>query len=155
MNQPVPSHATIALLAQQGQQAPAEQSMTILWSLGWLVAAVLVLALSTYLVRRLMIDRGEDQPPGLTLGELRRMRDQGQLSDEEFEATRQTLIGKSQVDTPAEAGGTEGSAESGEAEGSGESGGSTDAPDGRAEQDHGNDEAADQETGPDTDCPQG
>ena len=75
-------------LAQQGL---SDQSTDILWSLGYLALAVLALVVVSLALRKLLL-RQQTPEAGLTLGELRKMRDSGQLSDEEFEAARQAVI---------------------------------------------------------------
>jgi hypothetical protein len=77
-------------------QRVTQQSVQILYTLGWLVLAVIVLIIAIWVIRRWLIGKQDEAPPGLTLGDLRQMRDQGHLSEEEFEATRQTLIARAQ-----------------------------------------------------------
>jgi len=76
------------------QQNPAGESMQILWILGWLVLTVVLLIIVALILRRFLVGKRRDEPIGLTLGDLRKMRDEGHLSNEEFEATRQTLIAR-------------------------------------------------------------
>ena len=101
--------------AQAG--SPIEGMVTILWSLAAVVlGAVLVGVVAWWFRRRLRA--GEDEPPrmGISLSDLRRMRDEGQLTDDEFEAARTTLLakqrhaqglaGEDSTDEPADQSGT-------------------------------------------------
>jgi hypothetical protein len=82
----------LAGLAQANEAG--ELMATVFWSLAALVVAALVLGLVAWWLRRRLLQQRDDQPMGLTLNDLRRMRDAGHLSDEEFEATRQALLAK-------------------------------------------------------------
>jgi hypothetical protein len=64
--------------------------------LPWLVALVLAVvagAVVIYLIRRAMGGEGSI-PDGFSLHELRRLREAGQLTDEEFERAKASVIGR-------------------------------------------------------------
>ncbi|MCC6683243.1 MAG: hypothetical protein IT445_20290 [Phycisphaeraceae bacterium] len=69
----------------------AQTQRQIFFYLGMIVIAAIVLVAVALVVRRLMLGRHE---PGesFTLSDVRRLHQEGQLSDEEFEAARKRLI---------------------------------------------------------------
>lgn len=78
------------LLAQANQHTGR-----IFWSVLLLAVAVIVLVAIAMLVRRFMLSSDEpDHTPGFTLAEMRRLRDAGELSDEEYERVRSALVGQ-------------------------------------------------------------
>lgn len=73
------------------------QFATILWLLGTIVAAAVLLGVIAWWFRRRLAQQASEAPIGLTMNDLRRMRDAGDLTDEEFEAARQTLLARHQA----------------------------------------------------------
>lgn len=66
----------------------------VISSAAMLAGAVILLVLVGVVVRRLVVGRGDQAPAqraGLTLREMRRMHEAGELSDEEFEAVKASL----------------------------------------------------------------
>lgn len=74
------------------------QSQRILWALGALVAITIVILLAGWIAHRLMRrGLGDATAPAVpfTLGQLRRLHREGQLSDAEFERARAATIARS------------------------------------------------------------
>lgn len=59
-----------------------------------LMAMVIVLGFAVWYTRRWMFVRSESREEAWTLEDLRRMRDEGSLSAEEYERLRETMIGQ-------------------------------------------------------------
>lgn len=81
-----------------GQTVPPGASRDILWWLGVLVLAAVVMALAGLLLRKVLLrpdETVEDQ--GFTLADMRRLHEQGELSDEEFKAARALMIARSRA----------------------------------------------------------
>ena len=84
-------HTAIAIPVWAQQVSSEDLSGILIWS-AVLVGLVIVLAIVMVMAKRQTgTDPSRSAP--FTLGELRKMRDAGQISDEEFQQTRQQLIG--------------------------------------------------------------
>lgn len=70
-----------------------DPSAIIFWSL-ILMAAILLLFVLVIWIKRRVQQPDQGQPFGFTLDDLRRMHEQGQLSEEEFERARTRLRAK-------------------------------------------------------------
>lgn len=83
------------LLSSSSVLALGPQALRIvLWSLAVLAAFLLGGAVVFYwLKRRLLSDDESDRPPGFTLESLERLRDEGQLTEEEFRRLRKSALG--------------------------------------------------------------
>lgn len=87
MNATPPASAAWAGLAQ------TSTSTVILWSAA-LVAVVIVGSVALFMIRRRLLDDARpDDGLGLSLHDLRVMRDAGTLSEEEFEKARRAITG--------------------------------------------------------------
>lgn len=78
-------------LAQTGAAAPQ-----ILFWLVVIVVAAVVLGIVAWVLRKLLL-RDDDAPPGVSgfgLPELRRMRDEGQLTEQEYENAKRLLVAR-------------------------------------------------------------
>ena len=90
--------ATYVLAAPVVDQAAGR----ILAACGLLLAAVVVLCVGVWYYRRWWLgDRETLGPTGWTFADLRRMRDQGELSEEEYQSLRAALLGSHGVKAPA------------------------------------------------------
>ncbi len=69
----------------------AQIQREIFFYLGIIVGAAVVLVIVALVVRRFMLGR-HDPGESFTLSDMRRLHQQGQLSDEEYEAARKRLI---------------------------------------------------------------
>lgn len=92
-----------AFLLQGSTAAPA----SIIYWLGWILAAAVLIIVVAFFVRRLLVGRDEEPnpaEPGFTLGDLRDMHRAGRLNDEEFETAKKALIARSRaaIDAPPE-----------------------------------------------------
>lgn len=74
----------------------------LIWS-GVLMGLVIVLAIVMVIARRRSGSQPAQSAP-FTLGELRKLRDQGQLTDEEYQRTRDRLVGMARSDAGGEPG---------------------------------------------------
>jgi len=78
---------------QSGQVvAQASDLSTVLLWTGLLIGAVLVASTLVLWIRRRLLAKDAAAGPGMSLHELRTLRDQGRLSDEEFESLRLALV---------------------------------------------------------------
>ena len=72
---------------------PWDRTAEILWSLGWLVPAVLLVAAAGYMFYRRLAGPGSAPEASFTLRDLRKLREQGQLIESEYQRLRETVIG--------------------------------------------------------------
>ena len=90
-----PAMLAPVMLAQDAFRA----SMSILWWLAVIIGIVVVtIVVALWLRRRLQVADEEPAPIGFTLGDLRRMHRDGELSDAEFETARAAMIARSKAD---------------------------------------------------------
>jgi len=78
------------------KDATADAGVDIIVALAWLSAAAVVLAVAFLVVRRLVL-RGEADDgvaTGFTLGDLRRLHAEGELTDAQFEQAKAALIAR-------------------------------------------------------------
>jgi hypothetical protein len=78
-----------------GPGQPARRPTDVLVWVGLLIVAVMVLGAAILVLRRNVLSRGgpADQSPGF-MEDLRRMRDRGEITPEEFEAARRAMIAR-------------------------------------------------------------
>jgi hypothetical protein len=93
--QPAFAYLLRPLLAQGAQSG--EGVSTILWSIAAVAIAAVVFAVIALWLRRKLLHSRDDQPMGVTINDLRRMRDAGHLTEEEFEATQAALQARRQA----------------------------------------------------------
>ena len=73
----------------------AWDAAAVLRAVAMLAGGLLVLIAAVVLVRKWLIGRDEvDQAPGFTLADMRRLRDEGELSEQEYQRIRARLIGE-------------------------------------------------------------
>ena len=90
---------------QQNRPVSLQQSFDIIVSLGWLVAAVLLLIIVAFLLRKwLLRDDVTGAGAQFTMADLRQMRDEGLMSPEEFDRAKMFLVsrGKALLEVEAE-----------------------------------------------------
>ncbi|MFP4143508.1 MAG: SHOCT domain-containing protein [Phycisphaeraceae bacterium] len=82
------------LLAQNGTpELTSDRAMTILWSVAALLGLSLLVIVVALLVRKRFAQRDESPfSGGFLLSDLRKMRDQGEISPEEYEAARSQIL---------------------------------------------------------------
>ena len=89
-----------------GQVRTVEASTEILKWLAVIVVAAIVVIVVAVIARRILMGEDEDQSgtPGFTLGDLRKMHERGELSDEEYDTARRGMIARSRamMETPAD-----------------------------------------------------
>lgn len=79
----------------QSQPASLKQGIDIIVGLGWLVAAVLLLIITAFLLRKwLLRDDTTSAGTQFTMEDLRQMRDQGLMSPEEFDRAKKFLVSR-------------------------------------------------------------
>ncbi|MAE67300.1 MAG: hypothetical protein CMJ18_23810 [Phycisphaeraceae bacterium] len=90
------------MLALIAQSSPAAATSEILRSLAIIAVLAVVLVLVGVLVYRAVQRRIETSDVPFTLGQLRRMHEEGKISDEEFERMKSAMIGRAMEggDTP-------------------------------------------------------
>lgn len=81
--------------SSQNTPVSLKQGVDILVGLGWLVAAVMLIIVAAVFLRKwLLRDDVTSQGTQFTLADLRQMRDQGLLSQEEFDRTKMFLVSR-------------------------------------------------------------
>ena len=85
------------MLPLQAANNDARDAMDILAALGWLVATVVVVCVIGFLLhRRLRSQNDSAQSSAFNLEDLRRMRDEGQITAEEYDRARAKVIRQTQ-----------------------------------------------------------
>lgn len=76
-----------------------EQSTEILFWLAVIVVFAMVVGIAGWLIYRRLRKSGEPEPDdgGLTLSDMRRLYEAGEMSHEEYQSVRQKIIGKTQA----------------------------------------------------------
>ncbi len=92
---------TVTALTNLAQGSSVQQAQSdILWWLGVIVVAAVALALIALAIRK-AVNRASQTPMGggvgFTISDLRRMHEQGELTDEEFENAKKLITARSRA----------------------------------------------------------
>lgn len=84
---------SLSLIAQGAASPHAKDAAAIFIALAWLVGGAVVLIVAGIALRKLLMGKSDnDGTVPFSLADLRRMRDTGQISDEEFERAKSAMI---------------------------------------------------------------
>lgn len=88
---PVPTIGPLAEYLAQTSNVQRSMNQVLFWG-AVLMAAALLLGGGVVALRRRAVSREDESPQIFSLGELRRMRDSGEITEEEFESLRTRVI---------------------------------------------------------------